>query len=77
VSIARQNPVVELESINFDDLESPDLSVRRKANQAVARNESILYGRVTQATEAVLRNLDDEPEWEPASGSPGNSRAEK
>ena len=77
MSNANQSPVVELESINFDDLDSPDLSIRRKTNQAVARNESILFGRVTQATEAVLRNLDDELEWEPASGSPDNSRVGK
>jgi hypothetical protein len=56
---------VRLEPINFDDLASPDLSVRRKTNQVVARNENILYGQVTQATEAVLRSLDAELEFEP------------
>jgi hypothetical protein len=61
---------VRLEPINFNDLASSDLSVRRNANQVVARNENILYGRVTLATEAVLRSLDAELRCEPNVGNP-------
>jgi hypothetical protein len=52
-------PVI-LEGINFADLESQDPRVRRKVNLIVARNESKLYGRLTLATESILRSLDAE-----------------
>ncbi len=58
--LKQRTKVVQLEPIKFADLDSPDLSVRRKANQIVACNESKLYGQVTRATAAVLRNLDAE-----------------
>jgi hypothetical protein len=66
---------IRLEPINFADLESPDLSVRLKANQTIADNERRVYARITQATEAVLRSLGVEAEYRPSVGNSDSSPA--
>jgi hypothetical protein len=44
--------------IRSEDLESPEPEVRRKALQTFARNERILWGRVSPWTESQLLRLE-------------------
>jgi hypothetical protein len=56
---------LRLEGVSPDDLKSSEPEVRKRALQSLARNEDILYGRVTQATASELRLL-EEPQPQPA-----------
>jgi hypothetical protein len=49
-----------LVGIRAEDLGSPEPEVRRKALETSARNERILWGRVSQRTESQLRLLGSE-----------------
>lgn len=49
-----------LVGIRSEDLESPDLVVRRKALEMFARNERILLGALSPRTAADLRCLADQ-----------------
>lgn len=47
-----------LVGIRYEDLESPEPEVRRKALQTRARNERIVLGKVSPATEEGLRQIE-------------------
>jgi hypothetical protein len=49
-----------------EDLESPEPEVRRKALETFARNERILFGKVSPWTESELRRLEVCPPESPA-----------
>ena len=53
-------PIETLVGVKPGDSESPDLVVRRKALETFARNERIVFGRVSRQTEEDLRRLEAE-----------------
>ena len=52
--------------IRYEDLESPEPGVRRKALQTRARNERIVFGRVSQRTVEDLLLLEEQQPGSPA-----------
>jgi hypothetical protein len=55
-----------LKGIRSEDLDDPSPEVRRKAYKTFARNERILWGRVSQATEFALLHLEEIPTKSPS-----------
>ena len=53
---------IDLIGIRYEDLESPEPEVRRKAFQTSARNECIVFGKVSPRTAEDLRSVEQELE---------------
>ena len=57
--LKRRTQVIEVTGVLIEDFESPDVRVRRRAFQILARNFHKLHGYVSPELAAALRHLEE------------------